>query len=384
MANLYELRPAQQVDPLTDHTAAFRFGRAHKALILSFILVVLVPIFLQSIYLFGVAQDRFVSHSGFSIGAKDSGGTLGLLDGLTGLSGGANTDAAIVYDFLKSAAFVSRLQMRVDLSKTLSPVGLDSVFWPPPKDQEAALRRWSRLMELSLDSRSGVISARVSAFDADDAQQINQIMLDEASIMLAGLSRQMRRDSTVFATSAVAAAEGHLTESRNNLTAFRTTTRILSPEIELESKLGLLATLQTQQIEAQIAHSLLLQTTTEKDPRAVAASMKISVIEGLLEDERRNVGANKDGSAAVTAEFEARMLEVEYAQERYLAAMAALDTANALAQQNSRYLAVHIQPTLPDTAGRPYRWRSLLISVSFLTLIWVIGAVGFYGRRNQL
>jgi len=383
MANLYELHTDRRLDQPPGHAAEFQMRAGHKRLIISFILFVLLPLSVHAAYVFALASDRFVSYSGFSVGAENSGANLGILDSLTSLSGGAKTDSAIVYDFLRSPAFVERLQQRIDVSLTFSPRGFDALFWPPPDSLDSTTRRWRRLVSLSLDSRSGVISARVSGFQPDTATNINRIILDEAATMLSALSQDMREDSTATAKQTVDQARADLSMARKDLTEFRAKTRIVDPAAELEGRLGLMALLQSQLVEAKIALGLLKETSSSTDARAQAAARKVSIIEDMLEAERQNIGRGEEGFAETAAEFESRQLEVEYAQERYVAALAALDASVALAQSKSRYLAIHIQPTQPDGPELPRRWRSLAVTAAFLSLAWVIFAVGFSGARRE-
>lgn len=383
MANLYEFHPAQQPSEAPVHSAAFRLNRRHRAVILSFCICVLAPVLVASTYLFFIAQDRFVSYSGFFVGTADQGVSIGALDALSSLTGSTNTDSAIVYDYLNSPAFVERVRSRVDFLEMTSPDGLDRFFWPPPDDLTKSTLRWHRLASISHDSRSGVITARISGFLPKDAQQVNQIMLDEAAQMLAGLSQSIRQDSTALARLALDQAESNLIAKRQNLTDFRTKAQIVDPAFDLEGRLGVSASLQAQLAEAKIAFSLLLQTSSNTDARAKAAERKVAVIADLLKEERLAISQDDTGYANVVSQFETYLLEVEYAQERYLAALSALDAATAMAQHKSKYLAVHIPPTLPDSAELPDRWRSLGFLAVFLSLAWIIVTSLVYGGRRH-
>ena len=56
------------------------------------------------------------------------------------------------------------------------------------------------------------------------------------------------------------------------------------------------------------------------------------------------------------AEYEGLVVDREFAEESYRAALAALDGARANASRQSRYLATYVEPTYPETAEFPQRW----------------------------
>jgi hypothetical protein len=58
-------------------------------------------------------------------------------------------------------------------------------------------------------------------------------------------------------------------------------------------------------------------------------------------------------------------VEQEFAQQAYVAAMAAYDAALAEGRQQSRYLAAHVEPTLAERADYPQRWTLTLLTALF-------------------
>ena len=164
MANLYELHPNQQLTAEVGFAAPCGMQVRHVRLLASFVIIVLTPLTLLMVYLFGFAQDRFVSYSGFSVVSEDAGVQLGVLEGLANISGGSKTDASIVHDFLDGPAFAAQLKKHPDIVELFSPSGFDPMFWDQPDGLESIAKRWRRLTSISLDSRTGVVSVTASAF----------------------------------------------------------------------------------------------------------------------------------------------------------------------------------------------------------------------------
>lgn len=383
VANLHPLRPEQRVISPDFGAPKARVARRHWWLFASFLLAVILPVLATATYLFAFAQPRFVSESGFSIRVEDVLAQPDLLSGFTGLGSATQTDAALVRQFLESPALVSDLRDSLALDEALAPTNHDPLFTSPLVTIQALTRRWNRIVEVSLDSRTDLITVKVSAFSPETSLQLNQAMLDAASAMIAGLSDQARADATAHARQELASAEARLTVAQQKLTEARADNRVVDPASDLESRLGVLTALQTQMSEAQIALGLLLETSNKSDPRVSLARNRVGVIANLIEAERAKFGSAANGYAHLTSEFETLLLQVECARESYLSARATLDSAIIAAQRESRFLAVHIPPSRPDNAEKPEKAVTLLVVVAGSLLFWFFAVFGLYGYRGR-
>ena len=83
------------------------------------------------------------------------------------------------------------------------------------------------------------------------------------------------------------------------------------------------------------------------------------------------------------AEFERLTVDLQFAEEAYRTALAAVDVARANASRQSLYLAPYIRPTLPQTAEFPQRLVLTGLVAIFLLLIWAIGTLVFYSIRDR-
>jgi len=350
------------------------------AIRLSFMLMVIAPFSVLALYLFVFASDRFVVSVGMSVRAEEGGESSPFLDGLSGFSGGVKPDAAIVQEFISSPDLIQRLSERFNLSGMLSPLKFDPVYAQNPDTFVGLAKRWSRLIHPSMDSRSGLLTLSVATFSANDAEILAYAILEETKSMLSRLSAGMNKETTRLARDELVRAELRLKKARRNLTEFRASTRIVDPSADLEGQLGLIAILQEQMAEAQIALKLL----RADGPRLIHAERRVSVVSSLLEEERRKFGLTEAGYAEMTGAFEDLQVEVEYAQESYLLARSALDVAMKAAQSKSRYLAVHIRPVRPETPELPRKGRTLFIGFVALFLIWAISVLAVQGFRDRL
>ncbi|MYM55838.1 sugar transporter [Thalassovita mangrovi] len=357
----------------------------------SFVAVVMLPLAAVVFYLYAIAEDQYASSFGFTVRSEEMSGAQSLLGGLASLSGSSSSDTDILYEFIQSQTMVEAIDKRLNLREIYSRPAFDPVFTVDPQNSiEDLVKYWQRVVQLSYASGSGLIEVQVKAFTAEDAHRIAEAIIEESTIMINELSAIARADATGYARDDLEQAVTRLKATREALTRFRSETRIVDPSADIQGQMGLLNSLESQLAATIIEMNLLLDTARDNDPRVEQARRRIAVIQSLIEKERQKFGIGDAASATegtdystLVGEFERLMVDVEYAQKSYLAAQAALDTAQAEAQRQSRYLATYAKPTLPQSAQYPQRLVLSLISGAFLLLFWAIGVLIYYSLRDR-
>ena len=76
-------------------------------------------------------------------------------------------------------------------------------------------------------------------------------------------------------------------------------------------------------------------------------------------------------------------MDREFAEGSYRAALTALDAARTNAARQSRYLAVYIRPTIPESAEFPRRDVIAGMALLFLILGWATAALIYYSIRDR-
>ncbi|MFD2741469.1 sugar transporter [Sulfitobacter aestuarii] len=376
--------------PLRGPAPAARMRRRHLLLILSFVLWVLAPVSFSAWYLYGVAKDQYASHVGFSVRKEEVGSAIELLGGITELSGSSSSDTDILYEFIQSQQIVRLVDEKLDLTRIYHRPE-DPIFSLGEDTRiEALADYWNRMIKVFYDSASGLIEVRVLAFDAQDAQDIALTLFDESSRMINELSAIARADAMSYAVEELDRAVERLKETRQAKIAFQNRTQIVDPSADIQGQMGLLNTLQSQLAATGIELRLLLDNSTpEGDPRVQQARRRIAAIEGLIEQERDKFGGagsvvdSKDAYSELLGEFEALQVDLEFAQKSYLSAQAARDVAFAEAQRKSRYLAMHVAPTLAETPQYPRRLVLLGMLAALAFISWAIMVMIYYSLRDR-
>lgn len=366
--------------------------RRHWGLMASLFLLVVAPFAVVAFYLYAVAVDQYGSTTGFTVRQNEAGAATDVLGGLAAFTGGGGQgDADILFEFIVSQEIVQRVAERLDLVAHYSaPYREDPIFaLAPDATIEALVGQWQRIVRISFSQSNGLIELRVLAFSPEMARDVAQAIIDESQVLVNELNATARTDAMRFAQTDLDAALVRLRSAREALTAFRTRSQIVDPESDLQGRMGVLNNLQQQLAEALIEFDLLDENTANaNDPRLRQSAQRIDVIRARIAQERENftlADAQVGGEdyPSLIAEFEGLMVDREFAEESYRAALTALDLARTNATRQSRYLAVFIQPTLPESAEFPRREVILGLAGLFLVLGWSILALIYYSIRDR-
>lgn len=368
-----------------------RMRRRHWALVVSFVLFVLAPLGAVGWYLAERATDQFASTTGFSVRREEPATPADMFGGLmqfTGAGAGGG-EADILYEFIQSQDLVTRINSRIDLRGHFTAANdTDPVFTLAPGGTAEDLHDfWQRMVRLAYDQSTGLMTMRVLAFSPDMAQRISQEILDESRALVNDLNATARSDALRYAEEDLDEALIRLKEARAALIAFRTRTRIVDPATDLQGRMGVLNSLQQQLAQALIEHDLLAETTTDDDARLKRVRRQIAVIRDRIDEERRSVtetgATGQAGYPALLAEYENLTVDLEFAEQRYRTALAALDGAIANSARDSLYLATYIRPTLAEKSEYPRRAVIFGLAALFLGLGWAILSLIAYSLRDR-
>lgn len=386
-------QPAPAVVQVRPTAGPARMKPRHWGLLASFLLMVLLPLVAVIFYLLNNATDQYASTAGFTVRSQESGGATELLGGLTQFTGGTTaSDSDILYEFIQSQEMVEVVDARLDLrAHYTQPWPRDWAFalWPDASVEDLVWY-WHRIVGISYDSGTGLTQVEVRAFDAATAQAINREIVRESQDRINALNAQAREDAMRYARDDLEAALARLKEAREALTRFRTRTRIVDPEADIQSRLGVMSNLQQQLAEALIEMDLLSGTASDNDPRLAKAQQRIDVIRDRIRIERQTFTSDSTDTGAVgedyptlIAEYESLSVDREYAEQTYRAALTALEVARDDAARQSRYLATYIKPTLASEPEYPERAILSALAGLFLLLTWSILALVYYSIRDR-
>jgi capsular polysaccharide transport system permease protein len=367
--------------------------KRHWGIIISFLALVVIPLIAALSYLIVVAKPQYHSISGFTVRSQEESGASDLLGGLTQLAGGSvASDNDIIYEFIRSQEMVQAVDERLDLRSHYTQHWPDDWFFALWEDAslEDLLWYWNRVVGVSFDQGTGLIEVQTKAFDAETAQALNQAIVDVSLERINDLNLVARREAMQYARTDLEEALEQLKAAREALTNYRTQSQIVDPELDIQTRMGVMNSLQQELASALVEYDLLLGSTSGNDPRLRDTSQRIEVIRDRIAIERQNIASSSTETGGVEldyptliAEFERLTVDREYAEQYYFASLTAMEVARDDANRSSRYLATYIQPTISETPEYPNIPVTGGLAAFFLFLTWAIGALVYYSIRDR-
>lgn len=359
----------------------------HRILRLSFALCVVLPMALWAAYLYLVASDQYHSELAFSVRSEETtSAAAGLLGAITQISTGTANDADILDEFISSRAMVEEADSKLNLSEMYRKPAFDPIYTlPEGATIEDLTDFWNRIVHVSFENRAGIIDVRTVAFTPEDAQAINQVILESSTALVNRLSEQARQDAIRYARIDLDEAEANLRAQRKALADFRAKYHIVDPQADVAGELGVLSALQTELAQSLIDRDTLLSYVDNKDQRVEQATRRIDAITARIAEERTNLGVGGEDAniADVVGRYEELRTDLEFASAAYTQALTNVALSRAEGRRQSRYLAVHIRPTLAQQSLYPQRGLLILLAGGFLAMAWGIAMIFYYNVRDS-
>ncbi|QKV54850.1 hypothetical protein HUK68_19180 [Comamonas antarctica] len=360
-----------------------RFSRVNRL----FLVTVAVPTVLATLYFGLMASDVYVSESRIVVRSPDKPMATGLGALLKGAGfSRAQDDSYTVRDYVLSRDALKEIDSTLGVAKAYASDSVDRVsrFGGLDFDTsfEALHRYYQKKVDIQQDTASSITTLTVRAYTAEDAQNINQKLLELSESLVNRLNERGRQDLIQSASSEVAAAEKKSKAAALALSAYRNAKGVVDPERQATVQLQQVAKLQDELIatKTQLAQ---LKTFTPQNPQISALEKRVATLQAEMDAETTKVTGGERSLANKAAEFQRLALEREFADKQLASALASLEQARNEAQRKQVYVERIAQPSLPDIALEPRRLRSILATFVLGLVAWGILSMLLAGVREH-
>lgn len=378
--------PKAQKAPPPVRRAFFRLR--HWIVFFSFILLVAVPATIIGGYLYFVSNDQYSSKLGFAVRSEQTSSAIEVLGGITDLTSSGSNDTDILYEFIQSQELVRTIDNSIGLREMYAkPVNDPLYAFDVENPIEDLVEYWSKMVKINYDASTGLIELNVLAFTPEDAKTIAEEIFSKSSEMINRLTAISREDTIGYAKDELDVAINRLKDARKAITVFRNRTQIIDPQAGVQGQLGILNSLEAELANSLIDLDILKRGTTRKDTRIEQGELKVEVIQARIDEERKKIGleggADSPKLADLVGEYEGLLVDLEFGQQAYVAALSAYDGSLAEARRQSRYLASYLGPTLAEKSEYPRRNILFSLALLFLLTTWSIIVLIFYSIRDR-
>jgi len=354
-----------------------------------FLITTAIPTLLAVLYFGLIAADVYISEARFVVRSPERQTTspLGLILKGAGISR-AQDDAFVVQDYIVSRDAMITLEMELNIKAAYSRPHGDFLSRFPGLDWDDSLenfyRYYQKVVGVQLDAASSIATLSVRAFSAEQAQKINQRLLEHAEELVNRLNKRAQEDMIRFAEAEVAKAEAKAKQAALALADYRNRKNVINPEQQAAIPLQQAAKLQEELIatKSQIAQ---LERLTPNNPQLPVLRQQAQMLESEIAKISATVaGGGNQSLAGKAAEFQRLALEKEFADKMLASALSSLELARNEAQRQQLYLERISAPSLPDAAMEPRRLKAILAVMIVSLIVWGILALLIAGVKEHL
>ena len=346
---------------------------------------VVLPTLAAIVYFGFIAADVYISESRFVVRSpeRSTASPLGMLLKGTGFTR-SQDDSYTVQDFMLSRDALRALDEKLKLRAAYNKGDMFSRF--PGLDWDDSFenmhRYYQKMVGVQLDPVSSIATVTVRAFSTDEAQKINQHLLEMSEALVNQLNERGRQDMIRFAADEVALAENKAKLAALALARYRNEKGVIDPEKQSAIPLQQIAKLQDELIatKSQLAQ---LQLLTRENPQIPVLKQRIQMLETEIELESGRVTGGGRSLASKAAEFQRLALEKEFADKQLASALASLEQARNDAQRQQLYLERIAQPNLPDAAMEPRRLRAIFAIFVLGLIVWGVLSMLIAGIKEH-
>ena len=339
-----------------------------------FILTVLLPTIIATLYYGLIASDVYISESRFVVRSPQRQVQTGLSALLQG--GGfsrSQDDTYSVHDFVLSRDALTELDQKLGVRKAYASEENDFINRFPGLDWddsfEAFHRYYRKQVSIDYDTASSITTLKVRAFTADTSKQVNDLLLKMGERLVNNLNDRSRQDLIKTAEQEVQTAEEKIKTAATALAAYRNTQTVFDPDKQSALQLQGVAKLQEELLTTQ-AQLEQVRRVSPNNPQVASLNSRVENLRKSIADETAKVAGANGSLTSKSAAFERFALDKIFAEKQLAAALTSLETAKSEALRKQLYLERLVQPNLPDKAVEPRRLRSVLMVIALGLVAW--------------
>jgi capsular polysaccharide transport system permease protein len=351
-------------------------GQIRKRLGGMFMVAVVLPTALACVWYGVVASDVYISESKFVVRSPQRatpGGLGALLQGT--VFSRSQDDTYSVHEYVRSRDALQELEKTLQIRAAFSRESVDPISRFPgitwwDSSFEALYRHYLRHVAVEYDTTSSITQLRIRAYTPEDAQKVNEALLQMGERLVNNLNIRSRQDLIAVAEREVRQAEERARAAGRELAGFRNERKVYDPDRQSTIQLQAIAKLQDELLatEAQLNQ---VRQVSPSNPQVASLVTRVEVLRrNIAEETAKVVGSTPQAMSGKAPNFDRLVLERAFAERQLASALSALDTARSEAARKQLYLERLVSPNLPDYPLEPRRLRGVLVVFVIGLLAW--------------
>lgn len=352
-----------------------------------FLVVVVLPTLIAAVYFLVFASPRYVSEARFVVrsAAKDQPSALGAALSGVGLQAGT-ADAFAVHEYLTSRDSLKDIDTRLDVRAMYKRPGVDFFSRLPRPFSGASFetfhKQFNGYLTVGYNSASGISTLRVEAFTPQDAQRVNDALLEGGESLINRLNARSVADAVTEAEGRVSVNQRRVAEAQKNLTNFRNQEQFIDPVRSAQAGASLIGELAVQ-LATLRAERAQVSADAPNSPQLPFLDSRIRAFTQQIAAEQAKIVGDADSLAPKISTYERLSMEREFADKLLASSTAQLDSAQQDARRQRLYLDRIVNPNLPDEATEPKRFLGILAVLASALVAYGLGLLIWAGLRES-
>ncbi|MGB0467920.1 MAG: chain-length determining protein [Pontibacterium sp.] len=327
-------------------------------------------IVMAMIYWGSIASDRYVSEANIVLESPQLAVPVLEFSSLLGSSGGNSGDMLLFRDYLLSVDMLRKIDQSVGFRNHYADTNIDflSRLFYDDVPMEELHEYYLERVSVELDEYSNILRIRVEAFSPDTARKIAILLLSDGEKHMNTLGRRLAEEQVRFLEVQVEGLNNKFNIARIELLNYQNKNGLISPTGTVESLNAVVASLEAKLANLQVQRTMLKSYQSVGAPAVVKVDSEIQALRQQIAQERGRM-AQKSGGAlnTLSSEYQTLELKVQFAQESYSGALAALENTRIEAARKLKQVSVLQSPTLPEYSVEPKRLYNIAV-VTIITL----------------
>jgi len=342
---------------------------------ITLVLTVFVPTCAAILYYGFFASAVFISESRFLVRSPQHQAQSGLFGQILQGSGLTHSqdDTYSVHDYILSRDALRELDTKLGVRKAFTSKRVDPINRFPglawDESFEEFYRYYGKHVVIEYDPSTSISMLTVRAFTAQDAERINDQLLQMSESLVNTLNDRSRRDLIRYAEDEVKLATDKATAAAVALFQYRSKHEVFEPDKQAGIQLESVAKIQEELIatEAQLAQ---VRKLSPNNPQITGLESRADTLRHAIATEAAKVTSAKGSFSARAPDFERLTVESIFSDKQLGVALADLESARNEALRQQLYLERLVQPNLPDKAMEPRRIRSMFTVLLIGLIAW--------------
>lgn len=341
-----------------------------------FLVTVLLPTLIASLYFGLIASDVYISESRFTVRSpeKSTPTGLGALFKSTGFAN-AGDEIYAAQDYVLSRDALSAVNRNGAFARSYSSssvsafdrfggLGWGSTF-------EDLYKYYKKKVDIKYETSSSIVTLTVRAFTPKDAARFNEQLLEMAEATVNTLNERGRQDLIRFAEREVTEAKAKSQSAALALSAYRNAVGIVDPERQATVQIQMISKLQDELIatRTQLTET---RTVSPQNPQIEVLAARAQSLSNEIDKQLGLVAGSSKSLSSRAAQYQRVLLENQFADKQLASAMASLDEARNEANRKQAYVERIVQPNVPDEPLEPRRWRGVFSTLILGLAAWAI------------